>query len=223
VATKTEIQSRLNLLQPERTRISAVLAFIRLVVLNNPTKSTADINKRSDVKQALAEVNDWGQEVSVVAKDIVNLLPSSKMAKPIFDAVTTTVDKLKQDTRITEQNRDEWEKSTQDRESWGARILLRMSWLLSWLGSQLNNLTIEYPYKIWRSRLAPNSCRFCRGLNGGILPINQSFRAEARRLGVKRIYGGLFAPPLHPYCQCTLLGISEEQYEAIKQGLLILS
>lgn len=186
------------------TSLKSALAFLRLVMRNNPDRPIEEIFGRPDTQSALTVVNNWISEAERTAVVVIAespVIPAQAIAD-VSAEVEDTIAKLRRDTDVTEENRDSWREDTKDL-PWIARIILRMWWLIQWLlglvGVPLGALT-----KTWISRLAENTCRFCRALHGTTIPVGDSFAAYARRAGVKRVYGGLYAPPLHPRCQCRL-------------------
>lgn len=210
--TREELLALIDTLEPENTQILQALLFLRLVVENNPMKTPEQIEKRPDVQQALKVIQDWVDATEAAIVQIIPVLPAGK--GPISTDLGKTLDTLEDEFKVNETNIDQWRQSEVLKEQWGASILLRMTWLVDWLRKTVENLTLGGPYKRWVSRLAENTCKFCRGLHGTVVPSGVSFLPAAKKLGYKHAYGGLFSPPLHPRCRCYLLAMSEAEYEA---------
>jgi len=208
--TKEELRAKIYGLDPGAWQIAEALTLLRLVLENNPQKSVEEITKRSDVVEAISAIDEWLTETAQAAKALAGML-TPKIRSAIDNDTSATLVKLKADTRFS---RDTMLESTTQK--WGAGIILRMRWLLAWMVRNLD-LVMDAPYKVWRSRLAYNSCRFCLGLHGAVIPAKSSFRPLARKLGWTRFYGGLFGPPLHPSCQCWLEPVSQAVYDELTQ------
>lgn len=204
---KQEILSRISQLNPSNFPISQALAFLRIVVENNPTKPASDIAKRTDVKSAQKVINDWVDEVQKLMDEAFSLLPRVA-ARALVASIYPTLQGFKDEVNLTESRIGTW-KLDQTKEISIAKIILRMNWTLEWLSAQLELSDKKGKWKTWNCRMAPNSCTWCKGLNGTTIRNYASFKATAKKLGWKRPYGGLFAPPLHPSCKCYLTFSSE--------------
>jgi hypothetical protein len=208
--TKEELRAKIYSLDPGAWQIAEALTLLRLVLENNPNRSIDEILERTDVIQAIETIDEWMDETAQAAQALAGML-TPKIGIAIRADTSTTLAKLESDTRFSRETM--LQGTTQ---KWGAGIILRMRWLLAWMVRNLD-LVMDAPYKVWRSRLAYNSCRYCLGLHGAVIPAKNSFRPLARRLGWTRFYGGLYGPPLHPSCQCWLEPVSREVYEALTQ------
>lgn len=206
--TPDEIFDLIEDLHPDKNKdITEALAFIRLVVKNNPKKTAAQIYARSDVKEALGVLEDWSKKALEASKQVVVEVPK-KVATEVVDQATETVTGIVEDVRPTETTVEKWRED--DPTAWAAQIILRMAWFVEWLLGQANTFLLTGKYKRWVSRLAPNTCKFCRALHGTVVPIYASFAPAAIAAGYpkKYIYAGLFSPPLHPRCQCTCVSVN---------------
>jgi hypothetical protein len=197
---RNELFLLIESLKPEGRQIPEALLFLRLVVANNPKKTDAEIVQRPDVNQAFEALERWIIDAVKTIKVVNSILPvaDNLITKSAEETLETFAEDFHRD-RIAD-----WRNDQEKMSQWIARILLRMNWFVDWLRSQVEFLTTNAPYKRWVSRLASNTCKYCRALHGTILPIEKSFAPAARKAGFKRIYGGLYAPPLHPRCQCRL-------------------
>jgi hypothetical protein len=200
---------RLDALQPDNTDVSEALAFIRLVVKNNPGRPAQEIMARDDVREAMAVVDDWLDDTRALVQSLPNP-PGTATA-----ATNQTLTGLERDTRVTDARLAQWADSPEPADQWAAKVVLRMQWLLDWIEKLAGWLALGAPYKRWVSRLDPTTCKYCRGLHGAVLPATASFALEASLLGYTRVYGGLYAPPLHPRCRCWLEPVSQAEYEAL--------
>lgn len=213
---RAELLALIESLNPDNTQIAGALGFIRLVVENNPNKTAAQIEKRPDVQQALQVIQDWVDQAESVVTEVVNALPVGQGAAA--RDLGKTLDTFEFDVDVSDSNLEKWRLGEESREVWTARMLLRMNWFVDWLRGVAGNLLIGSPYKRWVSRLAPNTCKYCAGLHGVVLPMGKSFLAEAKKLGFKRPYGGLYGPPLHPRCQCWLVPVTQAEVDALSEG-----
>lgn len=175
------------------TEVREALAFLALVVRNNPSTNIVIIMARTDVTEALDVVFQWLNR----ARQIVNTLP--EVVEEDRQAALGTIEGL--------------ERSMEDDEAWAYDITSRMFffrcvWFLEWLMILTRFLELlansNYATKTWVSRLAPNTCSYCRLMHGTTLPIGSSFAPQARAIGWTRVYGSLMTPPLHPRCLCVL-------------------
>lgn len=210
VLTREELLALIDSLEPS-AEIAQALAFIRIVVKNNPLKTADQIAKRPDVQQALKVIEKWTKAAEEVAVEVMSTLPvpTSAMARDLGK----TLDDMESDVQVNQTNVDTWRLGETSPDSWAARIMLRMSWLVDWLRKTVGNLTLDAPYKRWVSRLADNTCRYCRDLHGVVVPMKKSFAPEAKKIGFTRTYGGLYSPPLHPRCQCFLAPVFQVEYD----------
>jgi hypothetical protein len=213
--TREELLALIDSLNPEAQEIAAALGFIRLVVKNNPMKTAEQIRRRSDVQQALRVIEDWVKSTEEATVQALLSLPVAK--SKIAQDVGKTLDQFEAETDITDENLDTWRVGEQTDEAWTASMLLRMTWLVEWLRKLVEGLTLTTPYKVWRSRLADNTCKWCRALHGTVLPAGKSFAPTLLALGYpkKYLYGGLYAPGLHPRCACWLEGVSQTEYQTL--------
>lgn len=216
---KSEILALLDELEPQRTNVSEALAFIRLVVSNNPLKSAADISKRPDVKQAQAVLLDWVDRAETVVKEVVKDLPKSAR-NVVFEDSNKTLESFKKDVTITEVRVSEWLADENNATRWSASIVLRMTWYVDWLRRIHEFSNFDAPYKRWVCQMRENSCSYCKAMNGTILSKGRSFASKAKQVGFKRVYGGLYAPGLHPRCLCFLVPATKEEYDAYRAGTL---
>lgn len=211
---RNDILSSLDDLNPEEKQISQALAFLRLVVENNPKKTAEQIRVRPDVQQALEIINRWISDVGELVDEVIKIVPKQAV-KDITKSVDKTLSSFEAEISISDQRLGEWRDGSESSEAWAAKIILRMSWLIDWIRAQVEGLTLGAPYKRWNCRMSPNSCVYCRGLNGVVLPAGKSFKTEAKKLGFTRIYGGLFGPKLHPRCMCYLTPVSQEEFDSL--------
>jgi hypothetical protein len=210
-----QLLAQIDALHPGDHDVAAALAFIRLVVANNPNKSAAEIVARIDVQHALAVIDGWLSDSRLAVTALVGEIPAA--AEIVRPAAADTLDRIEFDTRV-ENRIGQWRADAEEPETWAAKIVLRMQWFRDWLAKQAAWATLGAPYKRWVSRLDPKTCVYCRGLHGVVMPVGASFAIEAGRIGYRRIYGGLFAPPLHPRCRCRLEPVSQTEYDAITRA-----
>lgn len=211
--THEELITLIDSIETDTKEVAEALAFIRLVVKNNPKKTPAQIMQRPDIQEALGVIDGWLRKAREAVEAVAAELPAEAV-EIATGAATETLDKLETDTRI-EDRIGEWQASDEPPESWAAKIVLRMQWFIDWLRSMVEWIALGAPYKRWVSRLDEKTCKFCRGLHGAVLPVGASFAIEAAKVGFTRIYGGLFAPPLHPNCRCTLRPVSQARYNQL--------
>lgn len=198
--TAADLLVAIDHLDPTQHDITGVLGFLRLIVANNPNKSVADLRTRPDLVEAESVITDWIADARKINTALGALVPAGE--KSITKSVDKTLDGFARDTALD--RIDDWRNDDTPVSTWAAKIVLRMTWQRDWLRSQAEWVALGAPYKRWVSRLDERTCKYCRGLHGTVVPTNRSFARPARLLGYKRIYGGLFAPPLHPRCRCRL-------------------
>lgn len=189
----------------ENSAVSIALAFLRLVVRNNPNAKIMDMLARPDVKSAHQVISDWLSRARAASTSILTDAPS--VPDWALEGVKTeaqgTLAKLRRDTRISRANIAKWRDD--DPTAWAAQIVLRMNWFREWLQThQDQQPPAGAQYKTWVSRLAENTCKYCARLHGTTIPITDSFAPYAQGVGFPKVYGGLFGPPMHPNCQCGL-------------------
>lgn len=192
--------------------VKLALTFLRLVVRNNPGKSAADLSTRPDVQSALAVLDSWFNTAeNLISPAILQspITPATVVGHAAADSLADmlrTTDKLRQETAFTDANIDYWKsQEPQEETSWVAKVLLRMGWFARFLAAILGlDVPSGATHKTWLSRLAPNTCSYCRRLHGVTIPLDDSFAPYAVAAGFAKPYGGLYGPPLHPSCRCTL-------------------
>lgn len=212
--TREELLDQAQSLEPT-PEITQALAFLMLVTRNNPDKTAAQITRRTDVQEALAVIEAWVSKANAAVDALTQSLPP-QVAVTISREARRTVRGIRDDAQVTTARAGEWHAlSDQEATNWSARIVLRMQWFMEWLRGQIESLLLSAPYKKWMSRLAPNTCRYCRALHGVVLPAGASFAVEAVKAGFLRVYGGLYAPPLHPHCQCWVVGVSQAEFDSL--------
>jgi len=185
------------------------VSFLLLVSHNNPGKTWQEIARRSDVKSAMKYIEDWTKGVRKAAETAVAQSPhtvSKAATKPLDRALTAIVD----DTDIV--HHDEWK--NRDHVATAAQLNLRVNWIFEWLRKFLLWLLgPEMKWKVWVSRLAPNSCQICVSMHGTTVGISDSFGPALAARGGKPYAGTLIAHG-HPRCQCKTFYLSDEQVAA---------
>lgn len=209
--THDEVLALIDALDPENDRdLTAAIEHIRLVVGNNTKTAIATLNARPDIQEALGIIDAWVERASTALDESSRLIPG---AADVVRQGEETLDGFISDT--DPERRDTWKDQSEDPQSWAAKIILRMSWFRDWLRRQVESSNLATPYKRWVSRLDPKTCRYCRALHDTVIPVGESFVAAATAAGFRRIYGGLFAPPLHPRCRCRLVGVNQAEYDRL--------
>ena len=193
--------------------VNVALTFLRLVVRNNPNKTAAELMSRPDVQSALSVVDTWFDTAAKLVSPAIlqsPLVPDGNTATQAAGAALAdlhkTLAKMRSETRFTDSNVSYWKTQEPHAEqSWTAKLLLRMGWFTRFLAALLGLTTPRGAVsKTWVSRLAPNTCSYCRRLHGVTIPVSESFAGYAVAAGWAKPYGGLYGPPLHPSCQCWL-------------------
>lgn len=177
--------------------VTDALAFLNLVVENNPGRDLTELEARPDVQEALGTILDWLDEVQDFVEET---LPQPRMEADI-EAVQQTLDRATTDVV----DRQFWATPHQTRQ-----LRLRLEWLMDWLLLPLQLIAVLLSNnpptrKTWMSRLDPTTCRYCRALHGITIGVNDSFEPYARAAGWARVYGSLLTPPLHPRCRCQIV------------------
>ena len=199
-----EILNQIKTLDPKDRNISAALSLLRLVVQNNQDKTVQQLLARRDVRESIGAIQDWISEAEKIAESVAAELPRG-IARKVREDTSKTLSKLTEETAFNEERLGAWKSDSIEADAWAARVILRMQWLVDWLRKQAEWMKLKSPYKRWVSRLAPNTCKYCKALHNVIIPIGESFAVEAKKAGFERVYGGLWGPPLHPSCQCRLV------------------
>lgn len=196
---------------------------LALVLKNNPNKSPEDILKRPDVKAALTQPFEdaasrtvvllhgaWDDGVGVgrgIARQRLREAGSASVGKQ--DVPPEVLDSLRVDLinlAETARTRVEAAFEEKDMEKVGKALARQRLWASMSIEMAVKRganeaLLAEYRAagagKEWVSRLAKNTCAYCKLLHGQVKPWDVPFDT----LG--KVYGGvLMTPPRHPWCQC---------------------
>lgn len=169
------------------------IAFLNIVVSNNPSKSLDEISERTDVKEAVGVIFDWLGNVTALTDSF-----PIEMAKD-RKAVAKTIATMRGEVRGKV-----WADPKKSN-----LLFVRMVWMMDWIIMVWEFLKAfqakRYQYKTWISRLSETTCKYCRAMHGITIPIGNSFIVHAKKAGWKRAYGELLTPNLHVNCRCTLV------------------
>ena len=184
----------LDQLQGELTTdVAAALAFLNLIVQNNPDAEQSELEQRPDVREAQSTVLLWLAAILILTQDFPEWLSEERVA------VEDTVARM----------RDEILKGVWMVVKLTNLILVRFQFLVDWLRGPIALIEAfeskQYTKKTWISQLTWSTCTYCRRLHGTTIPITASFAPYARAVGWTRVYGDLRSPGLHPRCRCTLI------------------
>jgi hypothetical protein len=186
------------------------VAFISLVMRNNPHKPIEAILARSDVQSALTwPFNNAADKSKAIIENAFAGLDS-----PFKDSVKNDLDGMAAEApvKITSEMKDpERQTLAQRLLAWLQKLERRAAMAVD-VGTtraitELNALQAHSGFKMWVAQIEElNTCSHCRGLHGMVIPWDQEFpyNTGQRNLGV---YGDLQGPPRHPNCRCHLVFI----------------
>ena len=212
------------------------LAFLNLILSNNPAKTPAQILARPDIQEALrqpyeeaAEKSEdllrkaWAESEADAVKKVKGEFKQTKedwkgheADSDLLDAVVLDLHKNAKAmrSRYSAALKEPGEKGlayrlkmiTQDAKRRAGYSLTTVTW-----GAVTSTRDSAFQKaglnKMWVSRDWPNRCSHCKALHGTVVGPGEQFPHAHPGLPVLGVYGGaLFGPPRHPNCQCVVVG-----------------